>query len=111
MQGSVLASTSAPRGGGGRRDAVQDSKNAPWIEKFRPQTLDEVAAHTEIIDTSERGGGALWGSSAGLGLGPKFHLGAIESMYITEVSPGPRDCGAGSMRVLLLIKIGAMRAS
>ena len=32
---------------------MQDSKNAPWIEKFRPQTLDEVAAHTEIIDTSE----------------------------------------------------------
>ena len=54
MQGTVPAPTSGlPRGGGGRRDAVQDSKNAPWIEKFRPQTLDEVAAHTEIIDTSE----------------------------------------------------------
>ena len=45
-----VASTSSARGG--RRDAAQDAKNAPWIEKFRPQTLDEVAAHTEIIDTS-----------------------------------------------------------
>lgn len=26
----------------------------PWSEKYRPQTLDEVAAHKDIIDTSER---------------------------------------------------------
>jgi hypothetical protein len=48
---SNIPSTSGHRSG--RRDAVQDRKNAPWIEKFRPKTLDEVAAHTEIIDTSE----------------------------------------------------------
>ncbi|GAX72584.1 hypothetical protein CEUSTIGMA_g40.t1 [Chlamydomonas eustigma] len=47
-----IPSTSGHRSG--RRDAVQDRKNAPWIEKFRPQTLDEVAAHTEIIDTIKR---------------------------------------------------------
>lgn len=29
-------------------------ENAPWIEKYRPSKLDEVAAHTEIIATSER---------------------------------------------------------
>jgi hypothetical protein len=28
-------------------------KNAMWIEKYRPKSLDEVAAHKEIIDTSE----------------------------------------------------------
>ena len=27
--------------------------NAPWVEKYRPQTLDDVAAHTEIVDTSQ----------------------------------------------------------
>ncbi len=40
-----IASTSGNRGG-------KLDKNAPWIEKFRPKTLEEVAAHTEIIDTS-----------------------------------------------------------
>jgi hypothetical protein len=25
----------------------------PWSEKYRPQSLDEVAAHTDIIDTSK----------------------------------------------------------
>jgi len=24
----------------------------PWSEKYRPKTLDEVAAHKDIIDTS-----------------------------------------------------------
>ena len=26
--------------------------DAPWVEKYRPKTLDDVAAHTDIIDTS-----------------------------------------------------------
>ncbi len=26
---------------------------APWVEKFRPKTLDDVAAHKDIIDTSD----------------------------------------------------------
>ena len=26
---------------------------APWVEKYRPHSLDEVSAHREIIDTSE----------------------------------------------------------
>lgn len=25
----------------------------PWVEKYRPKTLDDVAAHKDIIDTSE----------------------------------------------------------
>lgn len=33
----------AARGGGGE---------VPWSEKYRPRTLDEVAAHGDIIDTS-----------------------------------------------------------
>ena len=28
-------------------------KNAMWIEKYRPQSLDDVAAHKEIIETSK----------------------------------------------------------
>lgn len=28
-------------------------ENAMWIEKYRPRSLDDVAAHKEIIDTSE----------------------------------------------------------
>jgi replication factor C subunit 3/5 len=26
--------------------------SAPWVEKYRPQTLDDVCAHRDIIDTS-----------------------------------------------------------
>ena len=29
------------------------SGEVPWSEKYRPRTLDEVAAHSDIIDTSE----------------------------------------------------------
>ena len=38
-----------------RAAAKQD---APWVEKFRPKSLDEVAAHKEIIDTSKHTTGA-----------------------------------------------------
>jgi hypothetical protein len=30
-----------------------EKKDAPWVEKYRPKTLDDVAAHKEIIDTSK----------------------------------------------------------
>eukprot|EP00798_Chlamydomonas_sp_ICE-L_P023994 gene23994-9567_t len=33
---------------------IKDMKNAPWTEKYRPKNLDDVAAHTEIIDTIKR---------------------------------------------------------
>ncbi|KAK9828941.1 hypothetical protein WJX72_002938 [[Myrmecia] bisecta] len=29
-------------------------QDAPWVEKYRPKSLDDVAAHTEIIDTIRR---------------------------------------------------------
>lgn len=29
-----------------------DGKAAPWVEKYRPQSLADVAAHRDIIDTS-----------------------------------------------------------
>ena len=32
---------------------VDGKEDAPWVEKYRPQTLDDVAAHKEIVDTSK----------------------------------------------------------
>lgn len=28
------------------------SKDIPWVEKYRPKSLDDVAAHRDIVDTS-----------------------------------------------------------
>lgn len=36
-----------------RDDGLQLGSSQPWSEKYRPQTLDEVAAHKDIIVTSE----------------------------------------------------------
>lgn len=34
--------------------AVQDHLlTAPWVEKYRPKTLADVAAHKDIVNTSE----------------------------------------------------------
>lgn len=35
-------------------DRLTDGRDAPWVEKYRPKTLDDVAAHKEIIDTSKQ---------------------------------------------------------
>jgi hypothetical protein len=43
------ASTSAPS-----RPVGKDLSNQPWTEKYRPRTLDDVAANKEIIDTIKR---------------------------------------------------------
>jgi hypothetical protein len=32
--------------------APVDTASQPWVEKYRPKTLDDVCAHREIIDTS-----------------------------------------------------------
>lgn len=37
----------------GSNGGVTKDKNAMWIEKYRPKSLNDVAAHKEIIDTSE----------------------------------------------------------
>ena len=29
-----------------------DGKATPWVEKYRPQSLADVAAHRDIVDTS-----------------------------------------------------------
>lgn len=34
--------------------------DAPWVEKYRPKTLDDVAAHKEIIDTSKLPNTTRW---------------------------------------------------
>ncbi|CAL8468720.1 g8260 [Coccomyxa elongata] len=39
-------------GSKGKAPAILD--DAPWVEKYRPKTLDDVAAHKEIIDTIKR---------------------------------------------------------
>ncbi|KAI4307252.1 hypothetical protein L6164_030458 [Bauhinia variegata] len=31
-----------------------DGKATPWVEKYRPQSLDDVAAHRDIVDTIDR---------------------------------------------------------
>jgi hypothetical protein len=28
-------------------------KSSPWVEKYRPQSLADVAAHRDIVDTSK----------------------------------------------------------
>ncbi|GIL70670.1 hypothetical protein Vretimale_3774 [Volvox reticuliferus] len=37
-----------------RTDGTVDGRDAPWVEKYRPKSLDEVAAHKQIIDTIKR---------------------------------------------------------
>lgn len=37
----------------GKGLAEKFDEDAPWVEKYRPKTLDDVAAHSEIIDTSK----------------------------------------------------------
>ncbi|KFK42140.1 hypothetical protein AALP_AA2G216400 [Arabis alpina] len=34
--------------------APPQSKATPWVEKYRPESLDDVAAHRDIIDTIDR---------------------------------------------------------
>ena len=54
---TVGASTSAADGPSTSKGTIsgsRDPKNQPWIEKYRPQTLDDVAANKEIIDTIKR---------------------------------------------------------
>ncbi|OMO50669.1 putative replication factor C / DNA polymerase III gamma-tau subunit [Corchorus olitorius] len=29
-----------------------DTKATPWVEKYRPQSLADVAAHRDIVDTT-----------------------------------------------------------
>lgn len=55
--GAAAGPSGAGAAPGGRRDPTVDGKAAPWVEKYRPKTLDDVAAHKEIIDTSAWGGG------------------------------------------------------
>jgi Rad17 P-loop domain len=51
---TVWASTSAGAGPSTSSHGSRDPKNQPWIEKYRPKTLDEVAANKEIIETIKR---------------------------------------------------------
>jgi len=37
----------------GSEDLPAFDKAIPWVEKYRPQSLDDVAAHRDIVDTSK----------------------------------------------------------
>jgi len=37
-----------------KRAAIGAPETQPWVEKFRPKTLNDVAAHNDIIDTIKR---------------------------------------------------------
>ncbi|XP_073101006.1 replication factor C subunit 3 [Elaeis guineensis] len=38
----------------GKAALGSDGKSAPWVEKYRPQSLADVAAHRDIVDTIDR---------------------------------------------------------
>ncbi|CAA7265133.1 unnamed protein product [Cyclocybe aegerita] len=40
--------------GRAKDDHPQDDENLPWVEKYRPVTLDDVVSHKDIITTIER---------------------------------------------------------
>jgi hypothetical protein len=46
----AAADAAAPGASG--KAAAAGASTQPWIEKYRPRTLDDVAAHKDIIDTS-----------------------------------------------------------
>lgn len=48
----ATASAGPSTSGKKKGDPLVEKKDAPWVEKYRPKTLDDVAAHKEIIDTS-----------------------------------------------------------
>lgn len=52
MQTDAAATGPSTSKRGKQGDPLVEKKDAPWVEKYRPKTLDDVAAHKEIIDTS-----------------------------------------------------------
>ncbi|KAJ3695961.1 hypothetical protein LUZ60_001338 [Juncus effusus] len=38
----------------GKAPLLPGGKSAPWVEKYRPQSLADVAAHRDIVDTIDR---------------------------------------------------------
>ncbi|KAG1334232.1 hypothetical protein COCNU_03G003510 [Cocos nucifera] len=36
----------------GKAPIASDGKSAPWVEKYRPRSLSDVAAHRDIVDTN-----------------------------------------------------------
>jgi replication factor C subunit 3/5 len=37
----------------GKAPLSATGRAAPWVEKYRPQSLADVAAHRDIVDTSK----------------------------------------------------------
>lgn len=53
MAEAMQVDTAGPSTSKRKGDPLVEKKDAPWVEKYRPKTLDDVAAHKEIIDTSK----------------------------------------------------------
>jgi hypothetical protein len=49
---AAAGASGKPAGANANANAGNHANNQPWIEKYRPRTLDDVAAHKDIIDTS-----------------------------------------------------------
>lgn len=43
-----------PNNGKGKNVVVVEGQAIPWVEKYRPQSLADVAAHRDIVDTIDR---------------------------------------------------------
>ncbi|KAI8013360.1 Replication factor C subunit 3 [Camellia lanceoleosa] len=39
---------------GDKNQSLKNTKATPWVEKYRPQSLSDVAAHRDIVDTIDR---------------------------------------------------------
>ncbi|CAL5384885.1 unnamed protein product [Camellia sinensis] len=39
---------------GDKNHSLKNTKAIPWVEKYRPQSLSDVAAHRDIVDTIDR---------------------------------------------------------
>lgn len=52
LSAGCIAAMAADGAGLVKRAAIGAPETQPWVEKFRPKTLNDVAAHNDIIDTS-----------------------------------------------------------
>ncbi|KAI7833729.1 P-loop containing nucleoside triphosphate hydrolase protein [Kickxella alabastrina] len=49
-----LAFATGAKGKGKLSDAVGDLESLPWVEKYRPTSLDELVSQSDIVDTLQR---------------------------------------------------------
>ena len=91
MDAEAAGPSGAPAAPGAQRgkwgvDRTVDGKAAPWVEKYRPKSLDDVAAHKEIIDTSAR---AARARQRGARLAPRAGTAAATGAPCPQPPPRP----------------------